>query len=86
MPIIGGDFNAELGLGHGNKCKSVGRYTLNKRNKRGDWMKHRMMLQGYTAPNTMYRKHLGNKRRSFLHKDKKSNYLQNDQEKILETQ
>ena len=46
---IGGDFNAEQGLGHGNECISVGRYTLNEGNKRGDWMKHWLMLQGYTA-------------------------------------
>ena len=38
--IVGGDFNAELGLGHGNECISVGRHTLNEGNKRGDWMKH----------------------------------------------
>ena len=56
IPIIGGDFNAELGPGHGNECNSVDRYTLNEGNKRGDWMKHWMMLQGYTALNTMYRK------------------------------
>ena len=56
IPIIGGGFNAELGLGHGNECISVGRYTLNEGNKRGDWMKHWLMLQGYTALNTMYRK------------------------------
>ena len=56
IPIIGGDFNAELGLGHGNECKSVGRFTLNEGNKRGDWMKHWMTLPGYTALNTMYRK------------------------------
>ena len=45
-----------LGVGLGNECKSVGRYTLNEGNKRGDWMKHWMMLQDYTALNTMYRK------------------------------
>ena len=28
--IIGGDFNAELGPGHGTECISVGRYTLNE--------------------------------------------------------
>ena len=33
IPIIGGDFNAELGPGHGNECISVGRYTLNEGNK-----------------------------------------------------
>ena len=56
IPIIGGDFNTDLGLGHGKECNSVGRYTLNEGNKRGDCMKHWMMLQGYTALNTIYRK------------------------------
>ena len=70
IPTIGGDFNAELGPGHGNECNSVGRCTLNEGNKRGDWMKHWMMLQGYTALNTMYRKTLRNKRPSFLQKEK----------------
>ena len=44
IPIVGGDFNAELGPGHGTECISVGRYTLNEGNKRGDWMKHWLML------------------------------------------
>ena len=39
ISIVGGDFNAELGLGHGTECTSVGRYTFNEGNKRGDWMK-----------------------------------------------
>ena len=56
MPIVGGDFNAGLGQGHGTECTSVGRHTLNEGNKRGDWMKHWLMLQDYTALNTMYRK------------------------------
>ena len=30
IPIIGGDFNAELGPGKGTERKSVGRYTLNE--------------------------------------------------------
>ena len=34
IPIVGGDFNAELGPGHGTECISVGRYTLNEGNKR----------------------------------------------------
>ena len=34
IPIIGGDFNAELGLGHGNYCSSVGRYTQRGKQKR----------------------------------------------------
>ena len=54
--IIGGDFNAELGLGNGMERKSVGRYTLNEGNKRGDWLKSWLMLQDYTALNTMFRK------------------------------
>ena len=57
-PIVGGDFNAELGPGHGTQHTSVGRYTLNEGNKSGDWMKHRLMLQDHTALNTMYRKTL----------------------------
>ena len=57
IPIVGGDFNAELGLGCGTECTSVGRHTLNEGNKRGDWMW--LMLQGFTALNTMYRNNLG---------------------------
>ena len=56
IPIIGGDFNAELGPGKGTERKSVGRYTLNESNKRGDWLKSWLMLQDYTALNTMFRK------------------------------
>ena len=37
IPKIGGDFNAELGPGHGTECICVGRYTLNEGNKRGYW-------------------------------------------------
>ena len=56
IPVAGGDFNAELGLGHGTECISVARYTLNEGNNRGDWMNYWLMLQGYTALNTMHRK------------------------------
>ena len=56
--MAGGDFNAELGPGHGTECASVGRHKLNEGIKRGDWMKQWLMLQGYTAFNTMYRKTL----------------------------
>ena len=56
IPIIGGDFNAELGPGKGTECKSVGRYTLNESNKRGDWLKSCLMLNDYSALNTMFRK------------------------------
>ena len=56
IPKIRGDFNAVVRLGHGNECISVGRYTLNEGNKRGDWMKHWLMLQVFTALNMMFRK------------------------------
>ena len=41
---------------HGNECNSVGRYTHNEGNKRGDWMRHWLILLGYTALNTICRK------------------------------
>ena len=53
IPIIGGDFNAELGPGDGTERKSVGRYTLNEGNERGDWLKSWLTLKDYTALNTM---------------------------------
>ena len=56
IPIIGGNFNAELGPGYGIECSSVGKHTLNGGNKRGDWMKLWLMMQNFTALNTMYRK------------------------------
>ena len=49
IPIIGGDFNAELGPRKGSECKSVGKYTLNESNKRGDWLKSWLMLNDYSA-------------------------------------
>ena len=55
IPIIGGDFNAELGPGKGTECKSVCKYTLNESNKRGDWLKSWLMLNDYSALNTMFR-------------------------------
>ena len=56
MKIVGGDFNAELGPGDGVERVSVGPHTLNEGNKRGDWMKQWLMIQIFTALNTMYRK------------------------------
>ena len=55
-PIIGGDFNAELGPGKGTERDCVGRYTLNEGNKRGDWLKSWLMLHDHSALNTMFRK------------------------------
>ena len=40
----------------GTECKSVGKYTLNESNKRGDWLKSWLMLNDYSALNTMFRK------------------------------
>ena len=47
---------AELGFGYGVACVSVGPHTLNKENKRGDWMRQWLMIQNCTTLNTMYRK------------------------------
>ena len=43
--IVGGDFNAELGPGVGIERLSVGQYTLQESNKRGDWMKQWLMVE-----------------------------------------
>ena len=56
IPIIGGDFNAELGPGKGTECKSVCKHTPNESNKRGDWLKSWLMLNDYSALNTMFKK------------------------------
>ena len=86
IPIIGGDFNAELGLGKGTERKSVGRYTLNEGNKRGDWMKSWLMLQDYTALNTMFRK-TPQKQTTFISpkRQRKTNRLHTNKKKTLET-
>ena len=55
IPIIGGDFNAELGPGKGTERKSVVRYTVDESNKRGDWLKSWLMLNDYSALNTVLR-------------------------------
>ena len=76
IPIIGGDFNAELGRGKGTECKSVGRYTLNE-SKRGDWLKSWLMLNDYSALNTMFRK-TPHKQTSFVSpkgKEKQIDYI-----------
>ena len=59
IQIVGGGFNAELGPGYGVERTSVGPHTLNEGNKRGDWLKHWLMMQNFTAFNTMHRKTLG---------------------------
>ena len=59
--IVGGDFNAEWDPGCGVERVSVGPHTLKEENKRGDWMKQWLMIQNFTALNTMYRKRLESK-------------------------
>ena len=54
--IIGGDFNAELGLGEGVEFSAVGHYTLNKANCRGEWMTQWLLENRLVALNTMYKK------------------------------
>ena len=56
MKIIGGDFNAELGPGEGFDLSSVGHYTLNKANGRGEWMTQWLLEHNLVALNTMYKK------------------------------
>ena len=56
MKIIGGDFNAELGPGEGIELSSVGHYTLNKANCRGEWMTQWLLEISLVALNTMYKK------------------------------
>ena len=77
IPIIGGDFNAELRPGKGRECGSVGRYTLNESNKRGDWLKSWLMLNVYSVLNTMFRK-TPHKQTSFVSskgKEKQIDYI-----------
>ena len=54
--IIGGDFNAELGLGEGVELSAVGHCTLNKVNARGEWMTQWLLENKLVAVNTMYQK------------------------------
>ena len=56
MKIIGGYFNAELGPGTGVEQTSVGHYTLNKANCRGEWMTQWLLENKLVALNTMYKK------------------------------
>ena len=60
--IVAGDFNAELGPGIGVERLSVGPYTLNESNKRGDWMEHWLMIQNSVALSTIYKKQCRTKR------------------------
>ena len=56
MKIIGGDLNAELCPGEGVELSSVGHYTLNKSNGRGEWMTQWLLENNLVELNTMYNK------------------------------
>ena len=49
LQIVGGDFNAKLVPGYGVERTSVGSHTLNVGNKRGDWVKHWLMMENKTV-------------------------------------
>ena len=70
IPIVGGDFNAELGLGHRTECTSVGRYTLNE-GKQKRWLDE-ALADGTRIHSTQHdvqkNKHLRKKRLSYLQK------------------
>ena len=53
MKIIEADFNAELGPGVGIELSSVGYYTLNKANCRGEWMTQWLLEKNLVALNTI---------------------------------
>ena len=54
--IIAGDLNAGLGPGIVAKRISVGQYTLNTSNKRGDRLKYSLMIQNFVALITVFKK------------------------------
>ena len=56
IPIIGGDFNAELDPGEVRNGEVLVNTPSNESNKRGDWLKSWLMLNDYSALNTMFRK------------------------------
>ena len=88
IQIVGGDFNAELWPGYGVERTSVGPPTLNRGNKRGDWLKHWLMIQNFTALNTIYRKTFGKQTtyRSPKGMNREAKRLHFDQEKTPEIQ
>ena len=62
--IVAGDFHAAPGPGIGSERPSVGPYTFEELNKRGDWMKQWVVIQNFTALNTMFKK----KKKDHTHK------------------
>ena len=56
MKIIWVDFNAELGPCEGVELASVGHYTYDKSNCRGEWLEQWLLEKGMVAVNIIYRK------------------------------
>ena len=83
IPIVGGDFNAELGPGQGTDCTSVGKHTRNGGNKRGGWMNHWLLIFNFTALNTMDRK---THDLQISKRKREANRPQHNQERALEMQ
>ena len=75
--IIAGYINAESGPGIGAERISVGQYTHNESNKRGDWLKHWLVIQNYVALNTVFTKRPDKQAtcRSSLGKEKQLDYM-----------
>ena len=83
MKIMGGDFIAELGPGEGIELSSVGHYTLNKANSRGEWMRQWLLDNTLVALNTMYKKLPQKQTRKTLQKWKETAELHSDRQKTL---
>ena len=69
IPIIGGDFNAELGPGNGMERKSVGRYTLNE-GKQKRWLDEKLadVARLHRLQHDASERHLRNRRPSYIEK------------------
>ena len=84
IQIVGGDFNGELGPGSGVERVRVGPHTLKEVYKRGDWMKQSLMMQNFTAFNTMYKNAWKANDLQIAQRSRETNWLHFDQEKTLE--
>ena len=63
--IIAGGFNTQLGLGEGSESDHVGKHALGESNKRGAWMKQRLMIPNCVALNTKFKTRTRNGRKVF---------------------
>ena len=72
------------GLGFGVERVSVGPHTFKEGSKRGDWLKQWLMIQNFTALNTMYRNAWKANDPQISYRDRATNRLHLDQEKTPE--